>query len=1228
MRVRTKLLTLLLLFTVFCISFAVVARYLVRQSAATLKAQRAEERRAVLLSAIQARGELLESLAGHASTYRYIISWLEGRNHDDHETRLARILDAHKVDTAWICGKDFSVIKQVTRPDRRVPEKLPLRADAYPAIFRSRHLAHFFANTPDGLMEIQGAVVSPADALKQDDAPIGYLFIGCLWDDKYLQMLSPGLASSISLMPPSENPSPLRDERLPFAVAVFYEPLDGWDAGPVAVLRCEMSLPLMNEYLRIADIRLFLLVAACGLLIILSAWALMRWVTRPLRAISSSLAAEDASFVRRFQDDRSEFGHIARRIGQFFQQKDTLSREVEERKRIEGALRLERDQTQQYLDVAGVMIAALDPEARVMMINKAGCEILGYSEQELLGYDWLEVCVPVEERQEGRERFRDVMSGTKPPTRHFEGRLLAKSGDCRVLDVRNTVVRDGAGQITAMLFSAQDITGSLEAEKALRASEDRHRMLMDTAYDAIFIADVKTGNIVDANQKALAMTGRSRHELMQMPYAALHPPEESEQAERYFEEHVMKGSGFIKDMHLLDATGRIIPVEISLSVTEVGPQRFLQGTFRDVTDRHRYEEALRKSEERFRKYFELPLVGIAITSPDMHWIAVNDKLCEIFGYPREELGRITWMDLTPADDLPADPAGYEPAPALQEKGGTIEKRFVRKDGSIIYTHVSALPVRKPDGSVDYLIAVIQDITERKRAEEALRSSELNFRTLFNHAGDAIFIRSLDGRFLEVNEEACTRLGYTRGELIGKDLEDIEPETSPQGMQERVQKLRRLGHVVFESQYRCSNRIFLPVEVSIRLFEFNGRQSILEVCRDISDRRRAAEERSQLEEQLRQIQKIESIGQLAGGIAHDFNNLLTPIIGYAEVSLMTLTERSPLRDNVQQVLVAAERAKDLTRQLLAFSRKQLLEMKVVQLNTVIVDFEKMMRRLIGEDIEVLSRLDSRLGPIKADPAQVQQILINLAVNARDAMPQGGKLMVETTNVYLDDYFARTHPGAKPGPHVMLAISDTGQGMPPEVKSHLFEPFFTTKEEGKGTGLGLATVYGIVKQHGGSIWVDSELGRGTTVKIYLPRVDEAPEIAHDSKGRPALRGSETVLVVEDDPLVRSLTNNILTGHGYAVLVVEEPLEAIRIAQKYEGAIHLLLTDVIMPNMNGKELYLQIAQSRPEIKVLYMSGYTGDIIAHHGVLDDNVKFLQKPFSVHDLTQKVRDILSVSPG
>ncbi len=1120
-------------------------------------------------------------------------------------------MTTYEADAAWICGPDASVVQRVARPGGAAPEALPVPSEAIPGMFDGAQTVHFFADTPEGIVEIDGTAVYADVQARQEKPPNAYFFVGRLWDDAFVQTLSQRVIGIVSLVRGSSDVLEIPEEDGPDFTSVACKSMKDWSGRTVALLRYEGLSALIQEYILASNVRLFLAVAVSAALILLSWLALMRWVTGPLRAVSLSLTDRDASLVQELQDDESEFGHIAREIGSFLQQ--------------EEALRLERDQAQQYLDVARVMIIALDREGHITLINKTGCEILGCAEQEILGRDWFGTCLPAEIRQGACDKFRAVVSGLRPATGHFESYLLTKSGERRAMAFYTAVAHDDTGQISGILFSGRDITDSLKAHEALQASEDRYRSLMDSAYDAIFVADAGTGMLIDANQRALALAGRTLDEIRRMTYADLHAPEERERARLLFEEHSMKGSGIIKGLHICDGNGRQIPVEISTSGTDIGGQRLLQGIFRDVTDRQRYEEALRKSEERFRKYFELPLVGIAITSPDMHWIVVNDKVCEILGYPREELGRFSWADLTPKEDRPAEIALYEQVMAGERDGATIEKRFVRKDGSVIHAQVSGLPVRTPDGSVDYFIAVIQDITERKRAEEALRSSERNFRTLFNHAGDAIFIRDLEGRFLEVNEEACIRLGYARDELLAKTLMDIEPSTSAPDVEERIERLRRTGHVMFESEYKRRDETLMPVEVSIRLFEFNGRPAILSVCRDITDRRRAAQDRVQLEEQFRQVQKIESIGRLAGGIAHDFNNLLTPILGYADVALTALKEPSQLRDNVQQILAAAERARDLTRQLLAFSRKQILEMKVVQLNSVIVDFEKMMRRLIGEDIEVISRLDSRLGHIKADPAQIQQILVNLAVNARDAMPEGGKLMIETTNVFLDDSFVRTHPGIKPGQYVMLTMSDTGQGMTSEVKSHIFEPFFTTKEQGKGTGLGLATVYGIVKQHGGGIWVYSEPDRGTTFKTYLPRVEGVPEFTAEAVGKPGMRGSGTVLVVEDDKMVRELTCHILTEHGYEVLTTEDPSDALRLAAQHEGTIHLLLTDVIMPNINGKELYLQVAQLRPGIRVLYMSGYTGEVIAHHGILDDKVRFLQKPFSVHDLTQKVRDILSV---
>ncbi len=392
----------------------------------------------------------------------------------------------------------------------------------------------------------------------------------------------------------------------------------------------------------------------------------------------------------------------------------------------------------------------------------------------------------------------------------------------------------------------------------------------------------------------------------------------------------------------------------------------------------------------------------------------------------------------------------------------------------------------------------------------------------------------------------------------------------------------------------------------------------------SERVRAEQKAKSLEEQLRQSQRIEAVGQLAGGIAHDFNNLLTVIKGYSELLLIKLKEGDPIKGNIEEIHRASLRAADLTRQLLAFSRRQILEFKVLDLNSILPDLDKMLHRLIGEDIELVFLLSGHLGKIKSDAGQIEQVILNLAVNARDAMPSGGKLTIETANVELDETYARTHIGVKPGRYVMLSVSDTGVGMTPEVKEHIFEPFFTTKEKGKGTGLGLSTVYGIVKQSEGEIWVYSEPGHGTTFKIYLPRVEEeATALPHGDDKGPLPRGSETILLVEDEPSVRGLAVQILRENGYRLLEAANGNEALRMAQEYAGEIHLLLTDVVMPQMGGKELANRLKTLRPGMKVLFTSGYTDDAIVHHGVLNSGIDFLQKPFSPETLAQKVREIL-----
>ncbi|MGH7321738.1 MAG: GAF domain-containing protein [Candidatus Rokuibacteriota bacterium] len=597
---------------------------------------------------------------------------------------------------------------------------------------------------------------------------------------------------------------------------------------------------------------------------------------------------------------------------------------------------------------------------------------------------------------------------------------------------------------------------------------------------------------------------------------------------------------------------------------------------------------------------------------------------EIFGFRSEEvLGRLV------ADYYVS---GQEEARAVMQRlkaEGRIrnyETAMRGAGGGWIAVNTSISLLRDPSGAIVGTLGIIKDLTERRRTEEGLRESEERFRSAFEYSEIGMALQGVDGRYLRVNRALCEMVGYAESELLEMTWQSL---THPEDLDtEDSQRLRSWSNRAYQIEKRYLHKQGHPVWVLANVSLVRARDGaplyFIAQIQDVSERKRAEEVRQELEAQLRQSQKMEAVGRLAGGVAHDFNNLLTVIRGRSDLLLLQLQPDAPLRRHVELLRQTADRAATLTQQLLAFSRKQMLQPKILDLNLVVAAIKKMLRRLIGEHIDLVLHLEPALGRVKADPGQLEQVILNLAVNARDAMLQGGRLTISTADVELDAMFVRQNPGAQPGSFVRLSVSDTGIGMDSGTQAHLFEPFFTTKGVGQGTGLGLATVYGIVKQSGGYIAVESTPGHGTTFTIYLPRVEgpEAP-LGAETPASAVVRGWETVLLVEDEAQVRDLGREILEMHGYTVLEAPHGARALQLSQQHGGPIHLMVTDVVMPHMSGRDLAERLMPLRPEMKVLYVSGYTDDAIVHQSMLDPGTPFLQKPFTPEALGQRVRELL-----
>ncbi|MCF8083789.1 MAG: PAS domain S-box protein [Deltaproteobacteria bacterium] len=673
---------------------------------------------------------------------------------------------------------------------------------------------------------------------------------------------------------------------------------------------------------------------------------------------------------------------------------------------------------------------------------------------------------------------------------------------------------------------------------------------------------------------------------------------------------------------LKDGTLKYVNERFQTLFDDHGNPACVMGTVQDITERRQAEEGQREAEERRRVLFEEALDGICMADAQTGVILdCNQALADLVDRDREELIGNPQSILHPGSEEQADLSPTFRQHLTDKEGEIIETQVVTRRGAIKEVEIKANLVELRGRKT--LQGIFRDLTGRRQAEEALRKSEARYRLLVENAGEVVMVAQ-NGRIEFLNRKVVDVLGYTPGELVGKPFVDfIHPEDSKIVLDRHMKRMR--GEVLPEVYpFRVIDKEGRTkwVEINAVGIEWEGNPATLNFLEDIMARKEAEAEKEALQAQLNQARRMESIGILAGGVAHDFNNLLTTIMGNAQLALADLKKDNPLYEDMDEIRKAGERGTVLTRRLLAFSRKEVIHPEVLDLNALVQDMDKLLRRLLRENIELNTVLSPGLWKAVADPGQMEQVIMNLVVNARDAMPEGGKLTLETANTELDASYFRSHNvKGDPGSYVMLAVSDTGPGMDQETMARIFEPFFTTKARGAGTGLGLSTVYGILKQSGGYVWPYSQPGKGTTMKVYLPKAKDVPSPAKKERLCEAKAGAgEVVLVVEDDISLQELAVKTLRRAGYQVLAAANGEEALKVIKGFEGEIHLLLTDVIMPRMGGQELVERVRLLRPEIQVLYMSGYPGGAFLESGIARSDSSFVQKPFTPEALCRKVR--------
>lgn len=909
---------------------------------------------------------------------------------------------------------------------------------------------------------------------------------------------------------------------------------------------------------------------------------------------------------------------------------EELEQRIRELEPAEALLKSSEARFRSMVEKSPLGIAIVNDQYQYTDANQEFINIAGYPKSEIIGANFF-FLLSEESRKLAIDRYVRRQRGEAVPDR-YEVSFIKKNGDRRVGEVQSTVFMDSDGKVNSLL-QVYDITDRKLSENALKESEKKYRVLVENSGEAIFVAQDRQLKFI--NPAVEGLVGYPKDALISHDITEfIHPDDRPMVLERHLKRMKGERSPARYVFRIVTRRGEIRWVELNAVTIDWESRPASLNFMSDITERRQMEEFLRKSEEKFRFLAEKMGDIVWTMDMDLQTTYVSPSVFRLLGFTPEERKQQPLTEQVTPESLSHITVFFQreldlarSADADPDRSVTIDVEYRHRDGSSVWMENTVKWIRDEQGALAGIYGLSRDITERRRAEAEVRLKSL----VLDQITDHVVITDLSGSITYVNQAAGEFSGIPKDRLTDQPLSMLRGDGEEAAMRREIfKKTIREGQWRGEITKRRQSGVPSVLDFRTQVIrDVKGNPvALCGIGTDITEQKKMAEEQERLYGQLVQAQKMDSVGRLAGGVAHDFNNMLGVIIGHAELALRKIPPDHAAIHSIHEIQRSAHRAADLTRQLLAFARKQTISPKRMSLNETVESMSSMLRRLIGEDIHLTWRPGAGLWPVKMDPAQVDQIVINLCVNARDAIHERsdgtGNILIRTENVSLDLAFCKGHPESAAGDYVLLSVTDDGCGMAAEVREKLFEPFFTTKAPGRGTGLGLAMIYGIIRQNSGFINVTTRPGEGTTFDVFMPREkDENPPVYLEIKEKTPTGGNETVLVVEDEPAIQDMVRIMLENLGYRTLSAGSAAEALRLAETHGGRIDLLMTDVIMPECNGRDLAERLSSLYPGIKVLFMSGYTADVIANRGFLDENVHFIQKPFVMRELAASVQKAL-----